>query len=73
MKLAPASAAVSGLAGRFFGVRKDSEGSYVLIEVPSSGGTRFRAYRDFHELRTPGYAKGALLAGSELVYAAPDK
>jgi hypothetical protein len=61
------------ISGRFFGVRKDAEGPYVLLEVPAAGGTRFRAFRDFRELRTPGYAKGALLDGSELVYAAPDK
>ena len=58
------------LTGRFFGVRKDARGSYVLIEVPASGGTRFRAVRDFYELRTPGYSKGALLPSSELVYSA---
>lgn len=61
------------VSGRFFGLRKDAEGDYVLLEVPSSGGTRFQAHRDFYDLRTPGYAKGSLLAGSELVYSAPDK
>jgi hypothetical protein len=61
------------VAGRFFGLRRDAEGPYVLLEVPASGGTRFRAYRDFYDLRTPGYAKGSLLAGSELVYSAPDQ
>ena len=61
------------VAGRFFGVRNDSQGSYVLIEVESSGGSRFRAFRDFIELRTPGYKKGELQSGSDLVYAAPDK
>ena len=61
------------VAGRFFGVRRDAEGDYVLIEVAASGGTRFRAYRDFYDLRTPGYGKDALLSGSELIYAAPDK
>jgi hypothetical protein len=61
------------VAGRFFGVRKDAQGSYVLIEVPASGGARFRAYRDFYDLRTPGFAKDALLPGAEPLYAAPDK
>ncbi len=73
---APVEIALRGgrvVTGRFFGLRKDAEGDYVLIEVPSSGGTRFQAHRDFYDLRTPGYAKGALLAGSELVYSAPDK
>lgn len=61
------------VAGRFFGVRSDAQGAYVLIEVPASGGTSFRAYRDFIDLRTPGYVKGSLLPGSEILYAVPDK
>lgn len=61
------------VSGRFFGVRKDAEGDFVLVEVPASGGTRFRAYRDFLDLRTPGFSKGGFLAASELVYSAPDK
>jgi len=61
------------VAGRFFGVRKDAEGDYILVELPASGGTRFRAYRDFYDLRTPGFSKGDLLPGSEVVYTAPDK
>jgi hypothetical protein len=61
------------VAGRFFGVRKDAEGDYVLVEVPASGGTRFRAYRDFYDLRTPGFSKGGLLPASEVVYSAPNK
>ena len=59
--------------GRFFGVRRDAAGPYVLLEVPSAGGTRFRAFRDFRELRTKGFAKGGLLEDSETVYEAPDK
>ncbi len=59
------------VTGRFFGMRKDAVGDYALIEVPTAGGTGFRAYRDFYDLRTPGYAKGALLPASELIYAAP--
>lgn len=51
-------------AGRFFGVRQDAEGPYVLIEVPASGGTRFRAFRDFYDLRSiPG--------APQVVYTAP--
>lgn len=61
------------VAGRFYGVRTDAEGDYVLIEVPASGGTRFRAYRDFYDLRTPGFGKENLLPGSELIYTAPDR
>jgi len=59
--------------GRFFGLRKDAGGDYALIEVPSSGGTIFRGYRDFYDLRTPGFGKDALLPDAETVYAAPDK
>lgn len=59
--------------GRFHGVRKDADGDYALIEVASSGGTIFRGYRDFFDLRTPGFGKEALLPGAETVYAAPDK
>lgn len=61
------------VTGRFFGVRKDAQGAYVLIEVPASGGTHFRAYRDFYDLRTPGFGKDSLLPGAEPLYAAPDK
>jgi hypothetical protein len=61
------------VTGRFFGLRKDAEGDYVLIEVPAAGGTRFRAYRDFYDLRTPGSGKGGLLPASEVVYTAPDR
>ncbi|UPT75802.1 MAG: hypothetical protein M0D55_09085 [Elusimicrobiota bacterium] len=60
--------------GRYFGVRKDAEGDYVLIEVASAGGTRFRALRDFVDLRTPGFKKaGELIDGGELIYSAPDR
>lgn len=59
--------------GRYFGLRHDKEGDYVLIEVPAFGGTRFRAIRDFVDMRTPGYTKtGALIDGGETVYVAPD-
>lgn len=61
------------VTGRFFGVRKDAQGDYVLIEVPTAGGTSFRAYRDFYDLRTPGFGKEALLPGAELLYSAPGK
>lgn len=62
------------LKGRYFGLRHDAEGDYVLIEVPSFGGTTFRAVRDFVDLRTPGYTKtGALVEGGETVYTAPDR
>lgn len=54
------------VAGRFYGVRKDSEGPYILVEVPAFGGTRFRAFRDFYELR-------GLAAAPRTVYSAPDK
>ncbi len=59
--------------GRYFGLRRDAQGDYVVIEVASSGGTRFRALRDFVDMRTPGYAKGALVEGGELLYSAPDR
>ncbi|MEQ1919560.1 MAG: hypothetical protein ABL955_10195 [Elusimicrobiota bacterium] len=59
------------VTGRFFGMRKDAVGYYALIEVPTAGGTGFRAYRDFYDLRTPGYAKGGLLPAAEPIYAAP--
>lgn len=61
------------VTGRFFGLRKDAEGDFILIEVPAAGGTRFRAYRDFYDLRTTGFGKGDLLPGSEVIYSAPDK
>ncbi|MCM2304564.1 MAG: hypothetical protein NDJ72_07660 [Elusimicrobia bacterium] len=59
--------------GRFGGVRRDSEGAFVVIETEESGGSRFRAFRDFHDLRTRGYDEGALLPGSEPLYANPAK
>lgn len=59
--------------GRFRGVRQDGEGSYVVLETEESGGSRFRAYRDFHDLRTPGYDEGSLLPGSEPLYVNRDK
>ena len=55
--------------GRFRGVRKDADGPYVVIETDESGGSKFRAFRDFYDLRTPGYDEGELTPGSELVYA----
>ncbi|MDP3543923.1 MAG: hypothetical protein Q8T11_15755 [Elusimicrobiota bacterium] len=61
------------VTGRFFGLRKDAEGDFILLEVPAAGGTRFRAYRDFYDLRTAGFGKGDLLPGSEVIYTAPDK
>lgn len=72
----PVELALAGgrtVKGRFFGVRRDAQGPYVLIEEAAAGGTRFRAYRDFFDLRTAGYAKGSLLAAVEPVYSAPDK
>lgn len=51
---APVELALAGgkaVSGRFFGVRSDAQGPYVLVEVPASGGTRFRAFRDFYDLR----------------------
>lgn len=54
--------------GRFRGLRKDAEGSFVVIETEESGATRFRAYRDFHDLRTPGYSEGEMLPGIEPLY-----
>ncbi len=59
--------------GRFAGVRKDAEGSFVVIETEESGATRFRAYRDFHDLRTRGYDEGSLLPGAQPLYSNPDK
>ncbi|MBI2788001.1 MAG: hypothetical protein HYX59_04905 [Elusimicrobia bacterium] len=59
--------------GRFAGVRKDAEGAFVVIETEDSGTTRFRAYRDFHDLRTRGYDEGSLLPGAEPVYTNPAK
>lgn len=59
--------------GRFRGVRQDAEGSFVVLETEESGGSRFRAYRDFHDLRTPGYDEGSLLPGSEPLYSNPAK
>ncbi len=59
--------------GRFFGVRKDAQGSFILMEVASGSGTAFRAFRDFSDLRTPGYVKGGLLADAETVYTNPEK
>ena len=60
--------------GRFRGLRKDAEGSFVVIETEESGAARFRAYRDFHDLRTPGYDEGEMLPGSQPLYTlAPSK
>jgi hypothetical protein len=59
--------------GRFGGVRKDAEGPFVVIETEESGATRFRAFRDFHDLRTRGYDEGGLLPGAEPLYSNPYK
>lgn len=56
------------VSGRYRGLRKDAEGSFVVIETDESGGSRFRAYRDFHDLRTPGYDEGSLMPGAEPLY-----
>lgn len=56
------------VTGRYRGLRKDAEGSFVVIETDESGGSRFRAFRDFHDLRTPGYDEGELLPGSQPLY-----
>ncbi len=57
--------------GRFFGLKRDAQGPFVLIETPAAGGTAFRGYRDFHDLRTPGYDEGELLPGVEPLAFAP--
>ncbi len=59
--------------GRYRGLRKDAEGSFVVIETDESGGSRFRAFRDFHDLRTPGYDEGELLPGSEPLFSLAGK
>lgn len=56
--------------GLFRGVRSDPAGDYVLLEVPNAdGSTTMRAYRDALAVKTQGYAKGGLMAGSATVYA----
>jgi hypothetical protein len=70
---APVELALAGgksASGLFRGVRKDASGLFVVVETPNGG---FRGYRDFADLRTPGYASGALLPGAEPVYARPQK
>lgn len=57
--------------GRFRGLRRDADGAYVVIETDESGGSKFRAFRDFHDLRTPGYNEGELTPSSEPVYSSP--
>ena len=52
--------------GLFRGVRKDAKGLYAVIETPSGA---FMGYRDFIDLRTPGYAAGGLLPEAEALYA----
>lgn len=59
--------------GRYRGLRKDTEGPFVVIETDESGGSRFRAFRDFHDLRTPGYDEGELLPGSEPLFSLAGK
>ena len=57
-------------SGLFRGVRKDSSGLFIVIETPNGS---FRGYRDFVDLRTPGYASGGLLPGAETVYGPSQK
>jgi len=56
------------VSGRYRGLRKDAEGAFVVLETDESGGSRFRAFRDFHDLRTTGYDEGSMLPGSQPLF-----